>query len=148
MLKKQEKNKISGKPPKERDTQKIINISTEKFNISVALNETQTAKKLIEALPFSSALNRWGDEIYFTIPVQAAVENGVEEVEEGTVAFWPPGSALCIFFGRTPASSSDRPRAESPVTVIGNIARDKDFEGIIEKLRGTKSGEEIKVSCF
>jgi uncharacterized protein len=147
MIKKQEKNKISGKPAKENKTQKIINISAEKFNIRAILNETHTAKKLIEALPLSSTVNRWGDEIYFTIPVQAAIENGVEEVDVGTVAFWPPGSALCIFFGKTPASTSDRPRAASPVTVVGSIAMDKDFAGIIEKLRKTKSGEEITVSC-
>jgi uncharacterized protein len=146
MLKKKEKNKKSDKPAKESSTQKIINISTGKFNIQVKLNETQTAKKLIEALPVSSTVNRWGDEIYFSIPVQAAIENSVGEVDVGTVAFWPPGSALCIFFGPTPASSSDRPRAASPVNIIGKIAGYKDIEGIIEKLREAKSGEEIKVS--
>ena len=148
MIKKQGKNKKSDKPAKESGTQKIINISTEKFNIQVKINETQTAKKLIEALPLSSTVNRWGDEIYFTIPVQAAIENGVEEVDVGTVAFWPPGSALCIFFGKTPASSSEKPRAASPVTVIGSIAGNIDGENIIGKLREAKSGEDIKVSCF
>ncbi len=148
MLRKQGKDIKSGKPAKESGIEKTINISTEKFSIRVKLNETKTAKKLIEALPVSSTVNRWGDEIYFTIPVQATVENGVEEVDVGTVAFWPPGSALCIFFGKTPASRSEKPRAASPVTVIGSIVGNIESESIIGKLREAKSGEDIKVLCF
>ncbi|MBM3699689.1 MAG: hypothetical protein FJW68_02065 [Actinobacteria bacterium] len=148
MLKKQGKNKISSQTGEDGGTQKIINISTGKFNFQVHLNETKTAEKLIKSLPVCSKINRWGDEIYFSIPVNADIENGVEEVDIGTVAFWPPGSAFCIFFGKTPASSSEKPRAASPVTVVGKIAADNDFAGIIEKLRETKSGQEITVSLL
>ncbi len=48
---------------------------------------------------------RWGDEIYFETPVKLTVEeNSKEVVEEGDVAFWIPGKAICIFFGKTPIS--------------------------------------------
>ena len=122
-------------------TKKTIKIVTEKFSIKALLNETRTAEKLIEILPTSSNVNRWGDEIYFSIPLNADIEDGVEEVDVGAVAFWPPGSALCIFFGPTPASTGDKPRAASPVTVIGNII-DTDA---VNKLKETRDGEKIEV---
>ncbi|MGZ5511731.1 MAG: cyclophilin-like fold protein, partial [Nitrososphaeraceae archaeon] len=69
---------------------KTINILTGKLDIKVQLNETKTAKELFGILPINSNVNRWGDEIYFSIPLKANIENGIEEVDIGTVAFWPP----------------------------------------------------------
>jgi len=63
----------------------------------------------------------------------------MEEVDIGTVAFWPPGSALCIFFGKTPASQGNKPRAASPVTIIGNIINIE----IIKELKEIRDGEKI-----
>ena len=128
--------KKSGNDSKRKKT---INILTGKLDIKVQLNETKTAKELLGILPISSNVNRWGDEIYFSIPLKANIENGIEEVDIGTVAFWPPGSALCIFFGRTPASQGDKPQAASPVTVIGNIIN----IGVIKELKKVRNGEKI-----
>ena len=121
------------------NNKKTINILAGKLDIKVQLNETKTAKELFGILPISSNVNRWGDEIYFSIPLKANIENGVEEVDIGTVAFWPPGSALCIFFGKTPASQSDKPQAASPVTIIGNIVNME----IIKELKEIRDGEKI-----
>ncbi len=118
---------------------KTINILTGQIDIKVQLNETKTAKELLEILPISSNVNTWGDEIYFSIPLKADIENGIEEVDIGTVAFWPPGSALCIFFGKTPASQGNKPQAASPITVIGNIINIE----IIRELKKVRSGEKI-----
>ena len=118
---------------------KTINILTGKLDIKVQLNETKTAKELFGILPINSNVNRWGDEIYFSIPLKADIENGIEEVDVGTVAFWPPGSALCIFFGKTPASQGNKPRAASPVTIIGNIINIE----IIKELKKVRNGEKI-----
>ena len=118
---------------------KTINILTGKLDIKVQLNDTKTAKELFAILPISSNVSRWGDEIYFSIPLKADIENGVEEVDIGTVAFWPPGSALCIFFGKTPASQGDKPQAASPVTVIGNIINIE----IIKEFKKVRDGEKI-----
>jgi len=118
---------------------KTINILTGKLDIKVQLNDTKTAKELFAILPISSNVSRWGDEIYFSIPLKADIENGVEEVDIGTVAFWPPGSALCIFFGKTPASQGDKPQAASPVTVIGNIINIE----IIKEFKKVRDGERI-----
>ena len=127
------------KPGNDNKIKKTINILTGKLDIKVQLNETKTAKELLGMLPISSSVNRWGDEIYFSIPLKANIENGVEEVNIGTVAFWPPGSALCIFFGKTPASQGDKPQAASPVTVIGNIINIE----IIKELKKVRNGEKI-----
>ena len=118
---------------------KTINILTGQFDIKVQLNETKTAKEFFEILPISSNVNTWGDEIFFSIPLKADIENGIEEVEIGTIAFWPPGSALCIFFGKTPASRGNKPQAASPVTIIGNIINTE----IIKELIKVRSGERI-----
>jgi hypothetical protein len=132
-----------GKTPggKKDEIENIISIVTERFTIKVKLNDTKTAKKLLKILPAYSRVNKWGDEIYFSIPMKAEIENGVEVVEVGTVAFWPPGSALCIFFGRTPASISNKPQAVSPVTVIGSVIGEES----IKNLKEIKDGEEVKV---
>ena len=121
------------------DNKKTINILAGKLDIEVQLNETKTAKELLGILPITSNVNRWGNEIYFSIPLKANIENGVEEVDIGMVAFWPPGSALCIFFGKTPSSQSDKPQAASPVTIIGNIVNIE----IIKELKEIRDGEKI-----
>ncbi len=79
------------------------------------------------ALPLEGDAARWGDELYFSTPVEADSENARAEVEPGTIAFWPQGSALCLFWGPTPASRGDEPRAASPVNVL---ARVKDYSAL------------------
>ncbi len=118
----------------------IIEISGEK--IMGELNNSPTARKIYAALPLESSINRWGDEIYFEIPVESEIENGVEFLDEGSLAYWPPGNAFCIFFGLTPASTDDRPRAAGPVNLIGNI-KDKNGLTIFKSL---SSGQNIHIS--
>jgi len=95
------------------------------------LNETAAAQKIWEALPIEKRGNTWGDEIYFSIPVKASEENATEVVDLGSIAYWPPGSAFCIFFGPTPASKGDECRAASPVNVVGKLLGEpKDFRKV------------------
>ena len=85
----------------------------------------QTVETIWRVLPIKARANIWGDEIYFDIPVAIPLEkHAVEEVEVGTLAYWPTGKAFCIFFGRTPVSTSDKPRAYSPVNVFGRVLGD------------------------
>jgi hypothetical protein len=77
-----------------------------------------TAEAVWNALPLKGSANRWGDEIYFQIPLDFSEEEPKVEVEVGSIAYWPPGNALCIFFGPTPASKHNEPRAYSPVNVF------------------------------
>lgn len=89
------------------------------------LNETQTAKLIYDAFPLKAKGNRWGDEIYFSIPVDCPPENQREVVEAGDLGYWVPGRAFCIFFGPTPASRTpDEIRPASPVNVFGKVIGD------------------------
>jgi len=100
----------------------------------------KTAKAIIDALPIRGRGSRWGDEIYFSIGVKAGSESTKQVVEKGDLAYWPPGEAMCIFFGPTPASRGDEPRAASPVNVFGKVLGDP------EVFKRVRSGEEIIIS--
>jgi uncharacterized protein len=103
---------------------RIIRISAGAVRQDATLNDTETARRIWDALPFEVAGTRWGDEIYFAIPVRPATEQGQEVVEPGDLGYWEPGSAFCIFWGPTPASRGDEVRPYSPVTVFGHLSGD------------------------
>jgi len=108
-----------------------IKITAGNVSMEAELNDTATAQKIWEALPIEQRGNTWGYEIYFSIPVKAKEENAREVVDLGDIAYWPPGSAFCIFFGSTPASRGDECRAASPVNVVGKLLDDpKDFRKV------------------
>lgn len=88
------------------------------------LNETKTADAIWQALPMSSTANRWGDEVYFSIPVKVALEAGREVVQMGDLGYWPHGPAFCIFFGPTPVSRKGEIRPASAVNVFGKVIGD------------------------
>ncbi|HEY74710.1 MAG TPA: hypothetical protein G4O00_00825 [Thermoflexia bacterium] len=99
-----------------------IRITAGEVSLLAELNQSPTAQMIWEALPFEGMANTWGDEVYFEIPVEADLEPDARaEVEVGELGYWPVGRALCIFFGPTPASTDDRPRAYSPVNIVGRV---------------------------
>jgi hypothetical protein len=86
------------------------------------LNDCPTATLIWDALPVKGRANRWGDEIYFGIPVDAALDHTARDVvEKGDLGYWPQGRALCIFFGPTPVSQRNEIRPASAVNVVGKI---------------------------
>ena len=115
---------------------KIVTESTEAF---AEINNTKTASAIFEALPFESIAHRWGDEVYFEIPLELEIEDGREILEIGDIAYWPPGNSMCIFFGPTPSSKGIEVRAYSSVTVFGRIIGDAKI------FRAVKEGERIRV---
>jgi len=122
---------------------KLIRIHTASTGwVEAEIDETlnpETAGKIITALPFSSIVRRWGEEVYFEIPVTTGEENAQIEVEIGNLGFWPAGNCFCIFFGPTPASQGDKPVAASPVNIFGRII---DSTSTFSR---TTSGEKITV---
>lgn len=89
------------------------------------LNDTSTARKVAEALPIKVSFNTWGEEIYFTVPVDANLdESAREKVEMGDLGFWPTGKAFCIFFGQTPISTPGKIVPASAVNIIGRVIGD------------------------
>jgi hypothetical protein len=95
------------------------------LSVEGELNDSPTARKVAAALPISASFNTWGEEIYFTIPVDAELdESAREEVEMGDLGYWPTGKAFCIFFGQTPMSQQGKIIPASAVNVIGKVIGD------------------------
>jgi hypothetical protein len=89
------------------------------------LNDSPTARQIAAALPISTSFNTWGDEIYFSIPVEATLEDTAQDVVQiGDLAYWPPGRAFCIFFGQTPMSQPGKIMPASAVNVVGKVLGD------------------------
>ena len=121
-------------------TERRIGISAGDVTVSAVLNDSQTSDLLWEALPLEASANTWGDEIYFRIVVQAEeVDDASDVVPMGAVAYWPPGQALCLFFGPTPASRGCEIRAASAVNMLGAI------EGDAASLKQVRSGTRVVV---
>lgn len=99
----------------------------------------QTTRAILKALPIKSIANRWGDEIYFETGIECEIEeNSSEFVEIGDVAYWIPGRAICLFFGKTPISG-DKIKPASAVNVIGKILGDPT------ELKSVREGEKVFV---
>ena len=109
-----------------------ITIVVENLSVDAELKNTPTAKKIMDILPVEASVNVWGEEIYFDIPLQINPEaDAKQDVEVGDLGYWPAGSAFCIFFGPTPVSRGDKPRAYSPVNIFGNLLGDaKQFKTV------------------
>ena len=117
-----------------------IIISVEDVSMEAEVYDTPTGQAVIAALPLESAASLWGDEIYFDIQVTLGLEPEAKEiVAVGDLGYWPTGSAFCIFFGPTPVSQNDEPRAYSPVNVFGKILGDAQV------FRQISSGSSIQV---
>jgi hypothetical protein len=117
-----------------------IKVTAGEVELYGELNETKTADLIWESLPIGSRVNTWGDEIYFTVPVQAELDDSAREVVElGDMGYWPPGSAFCIFFGPTPNSRGNEIRPASAVNVFGKVVGDATV------LKGSRSGVSVRV---
>ena len=93
--------------------------------VSGELHDSPTANLIWEALPIHGRVHRWGDEIYFAIPVHTGLDGTAREVvKRGDIGYWPQGPALCIFFGPTPASHGDEIRPASAVNLVGTMQGD------------------------
>lgn len=123
-----------------RTLERSIRISTKGIGTIDAVLTTEnpeTAEAVWKALPIKGNANLWGDEIYFSTSVSLKEENAREEVEVGAIAYWPPGKAVCIFFGQTPVSQHGEPRAASPVNVFAKVLGNPTI------FRKVRNGEQV-----
>lgn len=89
------------------------------------LNGSPTSAKIVKALPIETFFSTWGDEIYFSIPVNSGLdETAQEEVQIGDLGYWPTGNAFCVFFGPTPMSTAGKIIPASAVNVFGKVIGD------------------------
>ena len=94
----------------------------------------RTIDYLIRKLPVEGRAALWKEEIYFEIPVKMGEEKAKPTVETGTIAFWPMGSALCVFYGTS--------QPYSPVNILGKITSN------LEIFKQVKSGITIRVELL
>lgn len=106
------------------------------FVFECVLNSTKIAQDIYEILPQESKVNTWGEEIYFSLPIKLKNEKPTLDVEEGDVAWWPEGSCFCIFFGKTPMSTADKPVPYSEVTLIGRLKNyNREIKAMLKQIK-------------
>jgi hypothetical protein len=117
-----------------------IIITVGDVELSAELNDSSTSQDVIDQLPIEASANRWGDELYFSIPVGHPAEpDARDEMAVGELAYWPVGNAFCIFFGPTPASHGDEPRAADSCNPLGHVLDD------IHPLFDANSGVRVQI---
>ncbi len=91
----------------------------------------RTIDALLRIMPLNGITALSQDMVYFKAPINIGVEKPKTQVDPGTVAYWPMGSAVCIFLNAT--------KPYSPINVIGKI---NDNLPIFQKIN---SGTRIKL---
>jgi hypothetical protein len=120
-----------------------IKITSGEISMDAEINQSPTARSIVESLPVEGSANIWGDEIYFEIPVAMEQESDAREVlEMGELGYWPVGRAFCIFFGPTPVSTDERPRAYSPVNILGRLLGDPLL------FKSVKNGDRVRIELI
>ncbi len=89
----------------------------------------RTVEALMRAMPIEGRAALWKEEVYFETSVKVGTEKEKTQVERGTIAYWPLGSAVCVFYG------SSQPYG--PVNVIGRVT-----EGL-DSFRKVRQGSKI-----
>ena len=118
-----------------------VRIAWPKGAASAVLSDTPTARALVKALPLEARAQTWGEEVYFEIPVKAALEKDAKQVvPPGTICFWVEGNSLALPWGRTPISDGDEPKLVTRCNVLGRI------DGDAKQLASVRSGDAITIS--
>jgi hypothetical protein len=73
----------------------------------------KTTDALLKQLPIEGRIARWKEEVYFETHITMGLEKPKSRIQTGSIAFWPMGSAVCVFYGQT--------QPYSPVNVIGAV---------------------------
>jgi hypothetical protein len=129
--------------PRDKEEQNVNEVSRIKVKFLIeGLGEAEgelvrfmaprTVDTIVRKLPLEGRVALWKEEIYFEIPIKMGEEKAKPTVETGSIAFWPMGSALCVFYGKS--------QPYSPVSILGKITSN------LEVFKQIKSGTRIRVA--
>jgi len=116
-----------------------VSFQTPTYRFIAEFNQTRAATEILKNLPIDSTVEQWGDELYCKIGIMASGIPLTLNVNVGDVAYWPEGKCICVFFGRTPRSNTEKPMPDGPVVIIGKTLAEP------VELRQIKAGDSIKI---
>lgn len=117
-----------------------IKIISGNICINATLRDTPTARAIAAALPIQSRAQTWGEEVYFSVPVSADLEQDAKDViMAGELAFWTEGDCIAIGYGRTPISQGDEIRLAARTNIWADAIDD------VKQLSAVHAGDEITV---
>jgi uncharacterized protein len=111
------------------------------LTLDAELLDSPTASAVAAALPISSSVLTWGEEVYFEVPVAVGTEKGARAVvTPGEIAYWPDGHCIALGFGRTPISQGDETRLASPCNIFATALGD------VKALAKVRAGAKVEVT--
>jgi hypothetical protein len=91
----------------------------------------RSIESIVRKLPLEGRAALWKEEVYFEVSLKMGEEKAKPTVETGTIAFWPMGSAICVFYGQS--------QPYSPVSILGKVTQN------LEIFKQIKSGTRIRI---
>jgi len=120
-----------------------INFKFSSYTINIKLRSTKTAIAIKNILPFKSTVKKWGEEIYFEIPIEESLdlENDAKDIINiGEIAYWIEGKCIAIGYGKTPISKGNEIKLAARTNIWGDALLN------IKELNRIKDGDEVVVS--
>lgn len=106
--------------------------------------EDGVGERLLSEGPLVVRASKWKEEMYFDVGVDLEGGRLTPRVARGDVAYWPPGRALCVFYGLS--------QPYTPVRVVGRALgclyplRDVE-DGSVARLEEYAEPEALKPVC-
>ena len=122
---------------------RTLKMTIGKVVLTAEVFETATGDAIWASLPFSARAQTWGEEVYFSTPVEVPREAEAKDVvDPGELAFWVEGSAIAIGFGPTPISRGDEIRLAAPTNIWGRAVED------VKALAAVSNGDAITLEAL